>query len=78
MELGIGPIVTAGLILQLLSGSSLINCDMTKPEDRGLFTIASKVFSIVLTAVQAGAYILSGMYGPDLGYCSHSAYSSSS
>ena len=63
MELGIGPIVTAGLILQLLAGSALINCDMSKPEDRGLFTIASKVFSIILTAIQAGAYILSGMYG---------------
>ncbi len=64
MELGIGPIVTAGLILQLLVGSSIIKCDMSNPEDRGLFTSASKVFSIVLTAVQAGAYILSGMYGP--------------
>ena len=67
MELGIGPIVTAGLILQLLAGSALINCDMSKPEDRGLFTVASKVFSILLTAIQAGAYLLSGMYGPDLG-----------
>src|SRR4030042_712885 len=63
MELGIGPIVTAGLILQLLSGSAIINCDMSNPEDRGLFTIASKVFSIVLTGIQAGAYLISGMYG---------------
>jgi preprotein translocase SecY subunit len=63
MELGIGPIVTAGLILQLLAGSSIIKCDLSNPEDRGLFTSASKVFSILLTAIQAGAYILSGMYG---------------
>ncbi|MDR1993493.1 MAG: preprotein translocase subunit SecY, partial [Nitrososphaerota archaeon] len=63
MELGIGPIVTAGLILQLLVGSSIVKCDMSNPEDRSLFTSASKVFSILLTAVQAGAYILSGMYG---------------
>ena len=63
MELGIGPIVTAGLILQLLVGSNMINCDMSKPEDRGLFTIASKVFSILLTGIQASAYIISGMYG---------------
>ncbi len=70
MELGIGPIVTAGLILQLLSGSSLIKCDMSNPEDRGLFTIASKVLSIVLTAVQGGAYLLAGMYGTDLGIAS--------
>jgi protein transport protein SEC61 subunit alpha len=66
MELGIGPIVTAGLILQLLAGSSIIKCDMSNSEDRGLFTSASKVFSIVLTGIQGGAYILSGMYGPTL------------
>jgi protein transport protein SEC61 subunit alpha len=66
MELGIGPIVTAGLILQLLSGSSIIQCDMSDSEDRGLFTTASKVFSIILTAIQAAAYIISGMYGPNL------------
>jgi preprotein translocase SecY subunit len=63
MELGIGPIVTAGLILQLLVGSSMIQADMGNPEDRGLFTTASKVFSIVLTGVQASAYIVGGMYG---------------
>ncbi len=69
MELGIGPIVTAGLILQLLAGSNIIKCDLSNPEDRGLFTSASKVFSILLTAIQGGAYIISGMYGPvgDLG-----------
>jgi preprotein translocase SecY subunit len=63
MELGIGPIVTAGLILQLLVGSAMIECDMSRPEDRGLFTTASKVLSIILTGVQASAYIIGGMYG---------------
>jgi preprotein translocase SecY subunit len=67
MELGIGPIVTAGLILQLLVGSAMIDCDMSKPEDRGLFTTASKVFSIALTGIQASAYIIGGMYGSLLG-----------
>jgi preprotein translocase SecY subunit len=63
MELGIGPIVTAGLILQLLVGSAMIQADMSSSEDRGLFTTASKVFSIILTGVQASAYIIGGMYG---------------
>ncbi|MDH7564367.1 MAG: preprotein translocase subunit SecY [Candidatus Bathyarchaeota archaeon] len=63
MELGIGPIITAGLILQLLVGSAMIQCDMSNPEDRALFTTASKVFSIILTGVQASAYIIGGMYG---------------
>jgi len=63
MELGIGPIVTAGLILQLLVGSSIIQCDMSDHQDRSLFTVGSKVFSIALTGIQASAYIISGMYG---------------
>lgn len=62
-ELGIGPIVTGGLILQLLVGSAMIECNMSNPEDRQLFTVASKVFAIVLTGVQASAYIIGGMYG---------------
>jgi len=63
MELGIGPIVTAGLILQLLVGANMIECDMTDPEDRALFTSASKAFSIIFTAIQASAYIIGGVYG---------------
>lgn len=63
MELGIGPIVTAGLILQLLVGSAIIQCNMGDSQDRSLFTVASKVFSIALTGIQAAAYLISGMYG---------------
>jgi preprotein translocase SecY subunit len=66
MELGIGPIVTAGLILQLLAGSGMIQCDMSNPDDRMLFTTASKWFSFILITVQAAAYIIGGVYGPGL------------
>jgi len=67
MELGIGPIVTSGLILQLLVGSAMIDCNMSRPEDRSLFTTASKVFAMLLTGVQASSYIISGMYNPPEG-----------
>ena len=63
MELGIGPIVTAGLILQLLAGSGFISCDFSNPEDRALFTGASKVLSIIMTAMQASAYLIGGLFG---------------
>ncbi len=63
MELGIGPIVTAGLIIQLLAGSDIISFDRSSPEDRGLFTTASKLFSFIMVIVQAGLYIVSGVYG---------------
>jgi len=62
MELGIGPIVTAGLILQLLAGSGMVQCDMSNPDDRMLFTTASKIFSFILIGVQASAYIIGGVY----------------
>jgi len=63
MELGIGPIVTAGLILQLLAGSGFISFDSSDPDDRSLFTGASKVLSIVMTGAQASAYLIGGLFG---------------
>jgi len=63
MELGIGPIVTAGLILQILSGSKMINVNMSDPADRALFTTASKVLAVVMTLFEALAYMLGGVYG---------------
>src|SRR5207245_2216314 len=62
VELGIGPIVTAGLILQVLQGSKMIDVDMAHPEDRALFTGASKVLSIVMTLFEGSAFILGGAY----------------
>jgi len=63
MELGIGPIVTAGLILQLLVGANMIECNMSDPDDRSLFTVASKFFSVVMTVFQAGLYWFAGAWG---------------
>jgi preprotein translocase SecY subunit len=64
LELGIGPIVTAGLIIQLLAGSAIIEFNNADPEDRALFTTASKVFSFIMIIVQATLYIVSGAFGP--------------
>jgi preprotein translocase SecY subunit len=63
MELGIGPIVTAGLILQVLAGSQMIKVDFTNPEDRSMFTTASKVMSIIMYLFQVGAYMMAGAFG---------------
>ncbi len=61
--LGIGPIVTAGILLQLLVGAEIIKLDLKKPEDRALFTSASKILSLVVAAIQALAFSVSGMFG---------------
>jgi len=66
MELGIGPIVTAGLISQLLVGSELIRLDFSKPEDRSAFTAFNKVFTVAFIVAEAILYTLSGyLRGPN-------------
>lgn len=63
MELGIGPIVTAGLLMQLLKGSDLIKMDFKNPDDRSLFTSATKIVTIIVIVAEGGLYGAS-VYGP--------------
>eukprot|EP01134_Creolimax_fragrantissima_P002875 CFRG2875T1 len=63
MELGISPIVTSSLIMQLLAGAKLIDVDMNLKEDRALFNGAQKLFGMLITFGQACLYVLMGMYG---------------
>ncbi len=63
MELGIGPIVTAGLISQLLVGSELIHLDFSKPEDRSVFSAFNKVFTFIFIIGEATLYVFSGYLG---------------
>ncbi len=62
-ELGIGPIVTAGMILQLLVGSRIISVDFQDPEERALYTVSQKIMAILMTVFEAFAYIAGGAYG---------------
>ncbi|GMF06528.1 unnamed protein product [[Candida] boidinii] len=70
MELGVSPIVTSGMVFQLLQGTQLLSINMEDKNDRELFEISQKVFAILLSFGQATVYVLTGMYGrpSDLGY----------
>jgi protein transport protein SEC61 subunit alpha len=63
MELGIGPIVTAGLILQLLVGSDIIKLDMSDSSDRALFGTATKMLTLIVIIGESFAYIFGGALG---------------
>ena len=63
MTLGIGPIVTAGLILQLLAGSEIIRVDFQNPDDRAIFTSATKLLTMIVIVVEASAYLIGGLFG---------------
>lgn len=62
MELGISPIVTSGLIMQLLAGAKIIEVG-DSPRDRALFSGAQKLFGMIITIGQAIVYVMTGMYG---------------
>ncbi|OYT39881.1 MAG: preprotein translocase subunit SecY [Desulfurococcales archaeon ex4484_58] len=62
MELGIGPIVTAGLIMQILVGAKIIDLDLSNPEDRKKFTAAQKTFALLLAGFEAVMYVIACRY----------------
>lgn len=55
-QLGIGPIITAGLIMQILVGSKLIELDLNDPDDRAKFTDAQKGLTLIFILVEAALF----------------------
>ncbi len=64
ITLGIGPIVTASILLQLVVGAGLLPWDLSRPEDRIKFQGTQKLLAIVICFVEAVAYTLLGGLRP--------------
>ena len=64
LTLGIGPIVTASIVLQLLVGSKLLDLDLSSPEDKSQYQATQKILSIVFTMFEAGVLVLTGSLVP--------------
>ncbi len=64
LTLGIGPIVTASIILQLLVGSKIIPWDMKTPEGKKKFQGAQKLTVIFFSVFEAYAYVSFGAITP--------------
>lgn len=65
ISLGVGPIVTASIVLQLLNGSGLWKFDLTKPEGKKRFQGIQKVFSFVFIILEGGVYVFMGGLAPN-------------
>ncbi|ASJ00122.1 preprotein translocase subunit SecY [Thermococcus gorgonarius] len=63
LTLGIGPIVTAGIILQLLVGSEILKLDLSNPEDRRFYQALQRLFSVFMAFFEASIYVLAGAFG---------------
>jgi preprotein translocase subunit SecY len=64
MTLGIGPIVTASIILQLLVGSKIIPWNLRTPEGRKKFQGVQKLMVIFFCVFEAYAYVAFGAIAP--------------
>ncbi len=64
MHLGIGPIVTGSIIMQLFTGAKIINLDLTDDEDKGMYQGAQKVVVVAMIFVEAIPQVF-GYLSPD-------------
>lgn len=64
MELGLSPIISAGLVLQFVVGLRLITADLSIRKDREMYEGLQKILALLIGSGQAVAYIFSGTYGP--------------
>ncbi|RAP45522.1 preprotein translocase subunit SecY [uncultured Methanosphaera sp.] len=64
LTLGIGPIVTASIVMQLLVGGKLIDLDLSKPEDKSAFQGTQKLLAIIFTLFEGAVLVITGSLPP--------------
>ena len=69
LDLGIGPIVTASIIMQLFVGAKLINLDLGDREDQALYQSVQKLLVIIMIFVEAIPQVF-GYLTPDSAFVS--------
>ncbi len=64
LQVGIGPIVTASIVLQLLGGANLLGLDTDDPRDQVLYQGLQKLLVVIVTAMTAAPMVFSGGFLP--------------
>ncbi len=65
LSLGIGPIVTASIVLQLLTGSGILKIDLTTSEGKKYFQGLQKVLAIFFIIFESFIFVFMGGLAPD-------------
>jgi len=74
ISLGIGPIVTASIVLQLLTGSGMLKFDMTTPEGKANFQALQKILTIGFIIFESFIFVFMGGLAPSQALLGMSAY----
>jgi len=65
ISLGIGPIVTSSIVLQLLNGSGIVKFDLTTTEGKKTFQGTQKLLSFFFILFEAIIYVFMGGLSPE-------------
>jgi preprotein translocase subunit SecY len=75
ISLGIGPIVTASIVLQLLNGSGILKLDLTQPEGKKTFQGLQKLLAIFFIIFEAIIFVMMGGLSPEARLIGTAVYS---
>ena len=64
LTLGIGPIVSASIILQLLVGGKILNLDLSQHDDKAFYQGIQKLLAVIFTLFEGGVLVLTGALAP--------------
>jgi preprotein translocase subunit SecY len=64
LQLGIGPIVTASIVLQLLGGADLLGLDTDDPRDQVLYQGLQKLLVVVMIVLTGAPMVFAGNFLP--------------
>jgi len=67
ISLGIGPIVTASIVLQLLNGSGIVKFDLTSHEGKKRFQGVQKMLALFFIFFEGIIYVFMGGLSPEAG-----------
>src|SRR3989304_3559754 len=70
MHLGIGPIVTGSIIMQLFAGAKIIKLDLSKDEDKSVYQGTQKFIVVIMIVVEAVPQVF-GFLTPAPGFVSN-------
>jgi len=64
ISLGIGPLVTSSIVLQLLKGTGILKIDVNSPEGRKRYQGLQKLTGLFFIVLEAAIYVLMGGLAP--------------
>src|SRR3990167_6601496 len=64
ISLGIGPIVTASIVLQLQNGSGIMKFDLTNAEGKKMFQCVQKLLAYFFIVFESAIYVFMGGLAP--------------